>query len=79
MIVESAKNFGFVAQEGKFFDMLQEGIIDPTIVSRLALENAACVAGMILTTECALVDIKEETPAPAGGMPQMGGGIPGMM
>ena len=46
--------------------MLKEGIIDPTKVTRIALENAASVAGMILTTECALVDIKEETPAPAG-------------
>ena len=53
------------------------GIIDPKKVTRVALENAASVAGMILTTECALVDIKEENPAP---MPPMGGGgMPGMM
>ena len=57
--------------------MLKEGIIDPKKVTRVALENAASVAGMILTTECALVDIKED--APAGGMPPMGGGMPGMM
>ena len=59
-------------------DMLKEGIIDPKKVTRVALENAASVAGMILTTECALVDIKEEA-APA--MPPMGGGggMPGMM
>jgi chaperonin GroEL len=58
--------------------MLKEGIIDPKKVTRVALENAASVAGMILTTECALVDIKEEA-APA--MPPMGGGggMPGMM
>ena len=56
--------------------MLKEGIIDPTKVVRVALENAASVAGMILTTECALVDIKEETP-PAP--PMGGGGMPGMM
>ena len=43
--------------------MLKAGIIDPTKVTRIALENAASVAGMILTTECALVDIKEEAPA----------------
>jgi chaperonin GroEL len=55
--------------------MLKAGIIDPKKVTRVALENAASVAGMILTTECALVEIKEEN---AGGMP-MGGGMPGMM
>ncbi|MNG31512.1 60 kDa chaperonin [compost metagenome] len=55
--------------------MLKAGIIDPKKVTRVALENAASVAGMILTTECALIDIKEES---AGGMP-MGGGMPGMM
>ena len=56
--------------------MLKAGIIDPKKVTRIALENAASVAGMILTTECALVDIKEDAPA----MPSMGGGgMPGMM
>ena len=56
--------------------MFESGIIDPKKVTRVALENAASVAGMILTTECALVDIKEETPqAP----PMGGGGMPGMM
>ena len=56
--------------------MMKAGIIDPKKVTRVALENAASVAGMILTTECALVDIKEDTPA----MPPMGGGgMPGMM
>jgi chaperonin GroEL len=50
-------------------------------VTRIALENAASVAGMILTTECALTDIKEEAPAGGGGggMPHGGGGMPGMM
>ena len=57
--------------------MLKAGIIDPKKVTRVALENAASVAGMILTTECALVDIKEESAA--AGMPPMGGGMPGMM
>jgi chaperonin GroEL len=57
--------------------MLEAGIIDPKKVTRVALENAASVAGMILTTECALIDIKEDA---AGGMPPMGGGgMPGMM
>jgi chaperonin GroEL len=69
-------NFGYNAKDGSYVDMLKEGIIDPKKVTRVALENAASVAGMILTTECALIDIKEETPAAA---PPMGGGMPGMM
>ena len=75
---EGGDNFGFNAKEGSFVDMLKEGIIDPKKVARVALENAASVAGMILTTECALIDIKEEAPA---AMPPMGGGggMPGMM
>ncbi len=74
-VKEGNKNFGYDAKNGKYVDMLKAGIIDPTKVVRVALENAASVAGMILTTECALVDIKEDTPA----MPPMGGGMPGMM
>ena len=76
-VLDGDKNFGYNAKEGKYVDMLKEGIIDPKKVTRVALENAASVAGMILTTECALVDIKEDNPAP---MPPMGGGgMPGMM
>jgi chaperonin GroEL len=76
-VLEGTKNFGYNAKEGKYVDMLKEGIIDPKKVTRVALENAASVAGMILTTECALVDIKEDNPTP---MPPMGGGgMPGMM
>jgi len=76
-VLEGDKNFGYDAKEGKFVDMLKNGIIDPKKVARVALENAASVAGMILTTECALIDIKEETPPQ---MPPMGGGgMPGMM
>ena len=57
--------------------MLEAGIIDPTKVTRVALENAASVAGMLLTTECVLADIPEDNAAPMpGGMP---GGMPGMM
>ena len=78
-VVEGDQNFGYNAKEGTYVDMLKEGIIDPKKVTRVALENAASVAGMILTTECALVDIKEEGPAAGGGMPPMGGGMPGMM
>ena len=76
-VLEGTKNFGYNAKEGKYVDMLKEGIIDPKKVTRVALENAASVAGMILTTECALVDIKEENPEPVP--PMGGGGMPGMM
>jgi len=76
-VIEGKKDFGFNAKNGEYTDMLKAGIIDPTKVTRVALENAASVAGMILTTECSLTDIKEDTP-PA--MPPMGGGgMPGMM
>ena len=78
-VLDGDQNFGYNAKEGTFVDMLKAGIIDPKKVTRVALENAASVAGMILTTECALMDIKEEAPAAAGGMPPMGGGMPGMM
>ena len=77
-VLEGDKNFGYNAKEGTYVDMLKEGIIDPKKVTRVALENAASVAGMILTTECALMDIKEDAPASAA-MPPMGGGMPGMM
>lgn len=75
-VLEGKKNFGYDAKSEDYVDMLKAGIIDPKKVTRIALENAASVAGMILTTECALVDIKEDAPA----MPPMGGGgMPGMM
>ncbi len=77
-VMEGKKDFGFDAKTETYVDMLKAGIIDPKKVTRIALENAASVAGMILTTECALVDIKEEasTGITPGGM---GGGMPGMM
>ncbi|HLS31824.1 MAG TPA: chaperonin GroEL [Flavobacteriaceae bacterium] len=83
-VMEHEKNYGFDAKAEKFVDMMKAGIIDPKKVTRIALENAASVAGMILTTECALVDIPEEdsgggAPMGGGGMPPMGGGMPGMM
>jgi chaperonin GroEL len=76
-VLEGKKDFGYDAKNDIYVDMLEAGIIDPKKVARVALENAASVAGMILTTECALIDIKEES---AGSMPPMGGGgMPGMM
>ncbi|WP_299777280.1 chaperonin GroEL [uncultured Formosa sp.] len=74
-VLEGKENFGYDAKTEQYVDMLVSGIIDPKKVTRIALENAASVAGMILTTECALIDIKEDSPA----MPPMGGGMPGMM
>ncbi|TGD56943.1 chaperonin GroEL [Flavobacterium humi] len=74
-VAEGKDNFGYNAKSDEYVDMLKAGIIDPKKVTRVALENAASVSGMILITECALVEIKEEN---AGGMP-MGGGMPGMM
>ena len=77
-VIEGENNFGYDAKTDTYGNMQEKGIIDPKKVTRIALENAASVAGMILTTECALVDIKEDTPAAA--MPPMGGGgMPGMM
>jgi chaperonin GroEL len=75
-VAEGKGDFGYNAKSDEYVDMLKAGIIDPKKVTRVALENAASVAGMILTTECALVEIKEENAG--GGMP-MGGGMPGMM
>ncbi|WP_299183232.1 chaperonin GroEL [uncultured Aquimarina sp.] len=77
-VLEGKDDFGYDAKSEEYVDMLKAGIIDPKKVTRIALENAASVSGMILTTECALIDIKEEAPA-GGGMPPMGGGMPGMM
>ncbi len=68
--------FGYNARDDRFEDLLQAGIIDPTKVARVALENAASIASMFLTTECVLAEKKSETPA----MPAMpGGGMGGMM
>jgi len=74
-------DYGYNAREDKFENMLAAGIIDPTKVTRVALENAASVAGMLLTTEATITEIPSEDDGPAGGgMPGgMGGGMPGMM
>ena len=71
-IKEGKGDFGYNARTGEFVNMYEAGVIDPTKVARVALENAASVAGMFLTTECGIVDIPEPTPAapamPGGGM-----------
>lgn len=72
--VEAGKgDYGFNAKTDEYVNMFKAGIIDPTKVTRVALENAASVAGMILTTEAAVIDIKEDNPAPAAPMGGMGG------
>ena len=75
-VLDGKDSFGYDAKSDKYVDLFKSGIIDPKKVTRIALENAASVAGMILTTECALVDIKDDTPATP---PMGGGGMPGMM
>lgn len=74
---EGKKDFGYNARTGVYENLMKTGVIDPKKVARVALENAASIAGMFLTTECVLVEEKQENPAPA--MPPMGGGMPGMM
>ena len=73
---EGKGSFGYNARSEKYEDLFAAGIIDPTKVARVALENAASIASMFLTTECVLVDKKEENPAP---MMPPGGGMGGMM
>ena len=74
---KSQNKVGYNARTDKYEDLFAAGVIDPTKVARVALENAASIAGMLLTTECVLAEIKEETPQmPAGG--GMPGGMPGM-
>ena len=73
---ESSGNYGYNASTDKYEDLYDAGVIDPTKVARVALENAASIAGMFLTTECVITEKKEKTPA----APQMpGGGMGGMM
>ncbi|PTN08770.1 chaperonin GroEL [Mangrovibacterium marinum] len=76
-VKEGEGDFGYNARVDEYQNLLETGVIDPAKVTRVALENAASIAGMFLTTECVLVDEKEENPAPA--MPPMGGGMGGMM
>ncbi|MCD8172837.1 MAG: chaperonin GroEL [Alistipes sp.] len=77
-VKEGKDAYGYNARNDVYEDMFAAGIIDPTKVARVALENAASVASMFLTTECVLSDKKEENPAPMGGAPGMGG-MGGMM
>ncbi|MCI7728731.1 MAG: chaperonin GroEL [Bacteroidales bacterium] len=76
-VKEGEGDFGYNARFDRYEAMLAAGVVDPAKVARVALENAASIAGMFLTTECVITDKKEENPAPA--MPAMGGGMGGMM
>ena len=76
-VKEGEGDFGFNAREEEYVNMFEAGIIDPTKVTRNALENAASIAGLLLTTECVITEEEEDMPPmPGGGMP---GGMPGMM
>lgn len=75
-IKESEGDYGYNARTGNYENLFATGVIDPAKVTRVALENAASIAGMFLTTECVIAEKKEENPAPAmpaGGMGGMGG------
>ena len=74
---EGEGDFGYNARADRFENMFAAGVVDPAKVTRVALENAASIAGMFLTTECVITDKKEENPVAA--MPPMGGGMGGMM
>ena len=81
-VVEADENVGFNAASGEYVDMFEAGIIDPTKVERIALQNATSVSGLLLTTEAAVTEEPKDEKAPA--MPDMGGmggmgGMPGMM
>ncbi len=78
-VVKGKGNFGFNAANGTYGDMVEMGVLDPTKVTRSALQNAASVAGLMLTTDCMVAELVEDKPA-AGGMPGMGGmgGMGGM-
>jgi chaperonin GroEL len=81
MKVEEGKGaFGYNARTGVYEDLMKAGVIDPTKVSRIALENAASIAGMILTTECVVAEKpSEDKGGMPGGMPPGMGGMGGMM
>ena len=76
-VKEGKGDFGYNARTDVYENLYAAGVIDPTKVTRIALEYAASIAGMFLTTECVITDKKEENPAPP--MPPMGGGMGGMM
>jgi len=77
-VTEGSGNYGFNAATGEYGDMVEMGVLDPTKVTRTALQNAASVAGLMLTTDCMVGELAEDKPM--GGMPDMSGmgGMGGM-
>ncbi|MGC9330368.1 MAG: chaperonin GroEL [Bacteroidales bacterium] len=78
-VKEGKDDFGYNARKETYENLLKTGVIDPTKVARIALENAASVAGMLLTTECIIADIEDKNDNPPAGAPGMGNGMPDMM
>jgi chaperonin GroEL len=84
LIVQEVKNgkgsYGFNVATGKYGDLIKDGVLDPAKVTRSALQNAASIAGLLLTTECMITEIPHDEPAPGpgGGGGGMGGGMGGM-
>ena len=76
-VLKSKGSVGYNVATGKFEDLLKAGVVDPTKVTRSALQNAASVASLLLTTECMITDLPE--PKPAAPAPGMDGGMGGMM
>jgi chaperonin GroEL len=76
-VKEGKDDFGYNARNDKYENMFAAGVIDPTKVTRLALENAASISALLITTECVIADEPEDDKASAG--PPMGGGMGGMM
>ena len=79
-VADGEGNYGYNAATGEYGDMIEAGILDPTKVTRFALQNAASVSGLLLTTEAMVADLPQDEPAMpgGGGMPDMGG-MGGMM
>jgi chaperonin GroEL len=75
-VLNGKGNYGYNAQTGEYGDMMEMGVLDPTKVTRTALQNASSVAGLMLTTDCMVAEHPEDKKA--GGMPDMGGGMGGM-
>lgn len=71
-VIEGAGNYGYNAASGEYGDMVEMGVLDPTKVTRTALQNAASVASLMLTTDCMVAELPEDN-KPMGGMPDMGG------
>ena len=76
-VIDGKDDYGYNARTGKFENLLKAGVLDPTKVTRIAIENAASIASMLLTTECVIVEEKEDDKGGSGG--GMGGGMPGGM